>query len=237
MTSVPNPRMSPRQDGLRALVDLASGDLAGQPERFLLPNGPREAAELVGVGAAQDRPAGWATGLFAMSGIVSGIYACVLVTLASGPGAAVWAAVLVAIMWAAARALVRALASSVTGARARGRCVALCREDSKRIAHRAACGLTDALRADDCDNCVAFANYHEALVSLVRFELAAGQALAAHRDLARLLHDDPLRSVAAQMAQDKAVRAVAHRAAARAAADRLRSRDGQERATRSPGSA
>jgi hypothetical protein len=241
---VPDRQTSSRRDGLRALVELASGDVAGQPDRFLLPNGPREAAVLAGVGTVRkDRPADLTSGLLAVFAVVIGAYSCAVATMAPGLAAAMWAAVFVAISWAAARALFRALTASVTGARARGRFVALSREDSKRIAGGAACAFADLLRADDCDADAdaAFGSYHEVLVSLARFELAAGQAVAADRNLARLLRDDPLRSVAGQMAQDKAVRAVAHRAAARAAADKLqaalRSRQELDRATRPPGDA
>ncbi len=234
------PRQPPfRGEGLRALVEVASRDVAGQPERFLLPNGPREAAAMVGVGIArEDHPADLASGLLALVAVVIGVYACAVVMMASGPAAAAWAAVFVATSWAAARALVRLLAASGTGARARGHFVALSREDSKRIAREAACTFGDLLRGDDCDTDAAFGSYHEVLVSLARFELAAKQAVAADRDRARLLLDDPLRSVAAQMAQDKAALAVAHRAAARAVADDLQAalhcRRGQDRATRPP---
>ncbi len=238
----PHRQTSARGDGLRALVELTSGDVAGQPERFLLPNGPREAAALAGAGTVRkDRPADPASGLLALFAVVIGIYLCVVATIASGSAAGAWVAVFVAISWAAARALVRALAASGTGARARGHFVVLSREDSKRIARRAAPTFADLLHADNCDADAAFGSYQEALVSLARFEFAAQQAVVADRDLARLLPDDPLRSVAGQIAQDKAAHAVAHRAAARTAADdlqvALRSRRGQDCATRPPGAA
>jgi hypothetical protein len=237
---VPHRQPSSRGEGLRALVELASGDVAGQPERFLLPNGPREAAAIAGVGTVrEDRPADPASGLLALVAVVIGVCACALATRASSPAAGAWAAVLVAISWAAARALVRTVAAFSTGARARGHFVALSREDSKRIARGAASAFADSLRGDDCDTDAAFGCYHGVLVSLSRFELAAGQAVTADRDLARLPPDDPLRSVAGQIAQDKAALAVAHRAAAQAVADNLRaslrSRRGQERTTRPPG--
>ena len=143
--------------------------------------------------------------------------------IASGSAAAVavWAAALLAMSWATARALWSLLAASGSGPRIRGRTVALSREDSKRIARRAASAYAVQLRAGNCDADAAFSSYHQVLVSLARFELAAGQAVVADRDLARLLPDDPLRPVAGQMAQDRAARAIAHRAAARAAADEL----------------
>lgn len=85
----------------------------------------------------------------------------------------------------------------------------------------AAAAAADLLREGVPGQDTAFERYHQVLVSLARFELAAGQAVAADRDRARLAPDDPLRSVAGQMAQDRAARAVAHRAAARAEAERL----------------
>ena len=198
------------------------GSATGRLERFLLPNGPREAAALATLGAVrQRRPSRPASAPLAVFAIVVGVYAGVIASMASGRAAALWAIAFVPMSWAAVRALWRAVSVSGTGARARGRSIALSREDSKRIARRAASAFVDVLRAGDRDVDAAFDDYHEVLVSLARFELVAGQAVAADRDLTRLLRDDPLRSVAGQMAQDKAAQAVTHRAAARAAADEL----------------
>lgn len=223
MEPVPHRQTSSRRDGLRALVDLASGDVAGEPEEFLLPNGPHEAAALAGVGGVrQDRSCPSTVGPRAVFGIIVGVYAGVIAGIASGSASAILAAVfVVAMSWAAARALFRLLAASGTGARPQGRSIALSREDSKRIARRAGSAFAALLRAGECDAHAAFDSYHEALLALARFELAAGQAVAADRDLTRLQADDPLRSLATQMAQDKAAHAVTHRTAARAAADEL----------------
>jgi hypothetical protein len=230
---------SSHHDGLRALVELASGDVAGRPERFVLPDGPRHAAALAGSRDARERPGGPADGLLAPVALVVLVACtCAVATLAAGPAVGVWAALFVATSSATARALVRALAGTGTGAGARSHCVALSREDSKRIAHRAAGASAALLRADGGDPDAAFSGYHEALLSLARYELAAAQAVAADRDLARLLPDDPLRSVAGQLAQDKAARAVAHRTAARAAADRLQADlRSRERVRRPPAAA
>lgn len=218
MDAVPHPRPSSSSDGLRALVDLASPDVAGPPERFLLPDGPRAAAVLAGVRSArQGRPA---ERIPAVLPVVVGACAFLVATSASGPALGAWAAVFVTMWSAAARALYLLLTTAGGGARAQVRSVALSREDSRRIARGAASAFADVLRAGgDAD--AAFGRYHEVLVRLTRFELAAGQAVAADRDLARLLPDDPLRPVAVQIAEGKAARAVAHRAAARAAADEL----------------
>ena len=224
MEPVPHRQEPSHRGGLRALVELASADVAGQPERFLLPDSPREAAALASIGAVrQDRASHPASGPLTVLGIVVLVWAGAIATIASGEAGAVWAAAFVAMSWATARALWSLLAHSGSGPRVRGRTVALSREDSKRIARRAASAYARQLRAGDGDD-DAFRSYHEVLVALVRFELAAGQAVVADRDLARLLPDDPLRPVAGQMAQDRATRAVAHRAAARAAADELQGR-------------
>ena len=217
--------VSPR-DGLRALVELASADVAGQPERFLLPDSPREAAALAGVGAVrQDRRSRAASGPRTVLLVVVVVWAgAIVATIASGSAGAVWAVAFVGMSWAAARALWALLAASGSGPKVRGRTVALSREDSKRIARRAAHAFAGQLRLGDCDVEAAFRSYHQVLVALARFELAAGQAVAADQDLARLRPDDPLRPVAGQMAQDRAARAIAHRAAARAAADELQGR-------------
>lgn len=222
MEPVRHEQASPGRAGLRALVELASREAAAQPERFVLPNDPGEAAALFGVGVVPpDRSSHPASAPLAVVGIVVAVYAGAITTMASGSAVGIWAALFVAMSCGAAVALFRLLTASRTGASARGRSISLSREDSKAVARKAVSAFADLLRADDCNADDAFSTYHAALVALARFELAAGQAVAADRDLCRLLPSDPLRRVAAQMAQDKALRAVTHRAAARAAADQL----------------
>jgi hypothetical protein len=228
VASVPRPQASsrpaqpPGKDGLRALVDLASEAADGPPERFPLPNGPREAAALAGgrtAEAARGASSAASRALVAVA-VVAGALLSVLV-IAAEPVAAPFLAVFVGLTWAAAQGLLRASAACGTAATVRGRSVALFRDDSKRIARRAAAAAGALLRADGPERHAAFDGYHRALISLTRFELAAAQACAADRDRARLSPGDPLRSVAGQIAQDRAERAVAHRAAARAEAERL----------------
>jgi hypothetical protein len=159
-------------------------------------------------------------GVLVAVAVVAWVLLSAVVVVTASPAAAVFLAVFVGIVWLAALGLLRA--SAVCGAaRVGGRSVALSRDDSKRIARRAATAAGELLRAGGPERDAAFDAYHRALVSLARFELAAGQACAADRDRGRLSPGDPLRPVAGQITQDRAARAVAHRAAARAEAERL----------------
>jgi hypothetical protein len=213
------PAQPPHQDGLRALVDLASKAATGPLERFPLPNGPREAAAQARGGTAEQarRASSAVIGVLVAVGVVAWLLLSAAVVLTASRAAAVFLAVFVGIVWLAALGLVRACGAARVG----GRSVALSRDDSKRIARRAATAAGELLRAGGPERDAAFDAYHRALVSLARFELAAGQACAADRDRSRLSPGDPLRPVAGQIAQDRAARAVGHRAAARAEAERL----------------
>jgi hypothetical protein len=212
------PAQPPRSDGLRVLVDLASDDGAGLPEHFLLPDSPNEAAARARREPTPDARtiAGSASVLLAGVAVVAGVYLSVIFMIAAdAAAAALIPVVFVVLVWAAARRMIRAYIFGSGTVGTRGHCVALSRDDSKRIARRAAAASAELLRRSDGTQDIAFERYHRTLVSLARYELAAGRALVAERDRARLRPDDPLRSVAEQMAQDRAAVAMAHRAAAR----------------------